>query len=330
MLKALSLRLFFCSRPIWRWRRKTGPNSDYDTAIVVKGKIAAGPALWRVTDGDSQVIILGILPVFPKKQAWSTKRIEGALRGANGLITPAASSTDVGDMWLMMSKKGLPNRRTLKEDLPPALYARYEATARRASIPIKDFARDKPVWAGARLRREVLQKYGLSDDATVSVVKRLAGQAGVPVRAAGRYDMGPLFKTVNAMDDAASQACLTYTLDDIDFDIDRASIAAKAWSTGDICSVRANYQGSALLKCLSASPQAAALSDRGVADSVSAVRTALQKPGKTVAVLPLALLLRKGAYWNACARPVTVCHRRRNKTRRHGLLDLITRQCLGE
>ncbi|MFT4074956.1 MAG: TraB/GumN family protein [Asticcacaulis sp.] len=289
-LKALIAVLILLVMPQMAMAQEDWP----DTEIVVKGKIAAGPALWRVTKGDSQVIILGILPVFPKKQTWSTKRVEGALRGANGLITPPASSTGVGDLWLMMSKKGLPNRRTLKEDLPPALYARYESTARRAGIPIKDFARDKPVWAGARLRREVLQKYGLSDDATVSVVRRLAGEAGVPVRAAGRYDMGPLFKTVNAMDDAASQACLTYTLDDIDFDLDRAPVAARAWAVGDISTVRANYQGSALMKCLSGSPAAAAMLDRGVSDSLRAITAATARPGKTVAVLPLAILLRKG------------------------------------
>jgi uncharacterized protein YbaP (TraB family) len=265
-----------------------------DTAIVVKGKAATGPALWRVTDGDSQVIILGILPVFPKKQKWSTKRVEGALRGANTLITPPASSTGVGDVWLMMSKKGLPNRRTLKEDVSPALYARYEATARRAGVSIKDFARDKPVWAGARLRREVVQKIGLSDDEPVGTVKQLARQAGISVRAAGKYDIGPLFKTVNAMDDAASEACLTYTLDDIDFDLDRASIAAKAWSVGDIGTVRTNYQGSTLMKCLSGSPQAAAVLNRSVTDSLNAITAALAKPGKTVAVFPLAILLRKG------------------------------------
>ena len=229
-----------------------------ETEVVVRGKAAVGPALWRVTKGDSQVIILGILPVFPKKQTWSTKRIEGALRGANRLITPADSSTGIGDAWMMMSKKGLPNRQSLKDAVPTELYSRYETTAKRAGVPIKDFARDKPV------------------------------------KAAGRYDMGPIFKAVNAMDDKASQACLRYTLDDIDFNLDRAPLAAKAWAVGDIATVRRHYQGSTLLKCLSGSPQATAMMDRAVSDSARAVTTALNKPGKTVAVFPLALLLRKG------------------------------------
>ncbi|ESQ77081.1 TraB/GumN family protein [Asticcacaulis sp. YBE204] len=267
--------------------------SSTETEVVVRGKPGVGPALWRVTDGDSQVIIIGVLPVFPKKQKWATKRVENALRGANRLITPADSSTGPGDLWSLMSQKGLPNRSTLKDGLPANLYNRYEKTAKRAGIPIRDFARDKPVWAGARLRREVLQKYGLSENEPVSTIKGLARSAGVPVKAAGRYDAGPLFKAVNAMSEEAGEACLSHTLDDIDFDIDRAPVAAKAWAIGDIATVRAHYQGSALMKCLSGSPAATATLNRSVTDSVTAVSDALTRPGKTVAVFPLALLLRK-------------------------------------
>ena len=46
-----------------------------NTEVIVKGKAPPGPAEWRVTHGDAQIIILGVLPVFPKKQAWSTRRM---------------------------------------------------------------------------------------------------------------------------------------------------------------------------------------------------------------------------------------------------------------
>lgn len=265
-----------------------------ETRVVVKGRTAAGPILWHVTNGESQVVILGVLPVFPKKQTWQTTRVANALRGARGLITPPASSTGVGDIWSLMTNKGLPKHGALKDALPAALYARYEGAGRRAGVDIRDFAHDKPVWAGARLRREVLQRRGLTDDEPVQTVVALAHRAGVPVHAAGRYDMGPMIKSVNAMNGAASQACLGYTLDDIDFDLDRAPVAAKAWTIGDLATVRNNYQGSTLMKCLAGSDTSASINTRSVNDSVAAVTAALAKPGKTVAVLPLALLLRSG------------------------------------
>ncbi len=270
------------------------PEAWPDTEVVVKGRVSVSPALWRVQKGDTQVIILGILPVFPKSQGWNSKRVENALRGARGLITPPTSNPNFFDMMGMLSKKALPNKQLLKNVLTPAMNARYEATARRADVDIHDFAHDKPVWAGARLRREVLQRRGLSADEPLATIIRLANRQGVPVRAAAKYKVGPIFKDVNTMDAAASEACLGYALDDIDFDMDRAPKAALAWAQGDIRTVRANYQGSALMKCLAGSDQAAALNERSAIDAMTAITAAFAKPGKTVAVLPLALLLRKG------------------------------------
>ncbi|MBW8733057.1 MAG: TraB/GumN family protein, partial [Asticcacaulis sp.] len=157
-----------------------------------------------------------------------------------------------------------------------------------------DFEHDKPVWAGVRLRREVLQRLRLSDSEPVDTVKQLARQAGVPVRAAGHYDMGRIIKDVNGMDKAAAEACLTYTLDDIDFDLGRAGKTGAAWAIGDLETVRVNYQGSALANCLRGSGKGAALVERGVNDTVAAIDRAAVKPGKTVVVVPLAILLRRG------------------------------------
>ncbi|MFN3805930.1 TraB/GumN family protein [Asticcacaulis sp.] len=288
------LRLFLLSLCAALLPLAASAQEDWPDEVVVRGRAAVGPALWRVSDDDSQVIIIGVLPVFPKKQPWKTTRIENALRGANGLITPPDNTTGPADLWSLMRNKSLPDGGRLKDALPGDLYARYEATARRAGVSTRDFAKDKPVWAGARLRREVLRKYGLSEDEPVTTIRRLARSAGVPARAAGRYDSGPLFKAVNAMSEEASEACLHYTLDDIDFDMDRAPRAAQAWSVGDITTLRDLYQGSVLMKCLSGSTGASAVLNRSIADSVTAVSLALNKPGKTVAVFSIAQLLRKG------------------------------------
>ena len=261
--------------------------------VVVSAK-ASGPAVWRLRRGNSEVIVIGILPVFPKSQTWRTRRIENALKGAQALIAPPATKVGIGDMFGMMSAKNLPNKKKLKDSLPPALNARYEATAARAGISIKDFARDKPVWAGARLRREVLERRGLSADEPTQTIVRLAHRNGVQVRPSGKYKISPILKDVNAMDEDAGEYCMTRTLDDIDFDIDRLPKAAAAWSVGDTRTVLANYHGSALMDCLDGSGKGAAVMERSVVDAVDAIEDALQSPGKTVAIVPLAPLLRKG------------------------------------
>jgi hypothetical protein len=266
---------------------------QWSDEIVVSAP-AAGPAIWRLRKGNSEVLVIGILPVFPRAQAWRTRRIEMALKGANALITPPVSKASMGDYIGMMSKKGLPNRQTLKQSLPPDLNARYEATAARAGVSVKPFARDKPVWAGARLRRDILAKYRLVDDEPTGTIVSLARRQNVPVRAAGKYKLAPVLRDVNAMSDQANETCLRRTLDDIDFDLDRAPKTAVAWAIGDTKTVLANYHGSALADCLEGSGTGAALMERSVDDAVDAISDALKQPGRTVAVVPLAPWLRKG------------------------------------
>ncbi len=273
---------------------QTAPEAWSDAQEVTVRAHVPGPAMWRVQKDGAEVIVIGVLPVFPKAQAWPTKRIENALKGARVLITPATTSASVGDVFgLMMSGKNLPQHEDLKSVLPAPLYARYQAAADRAGVSTKPFAHDKPVWAGARLRKDILNKIGLSDQEPQATIVRLAHRANVPVRAAGHYKFSPLLKDVNAMSLEASQACLSDALDDIDFDFDRAPRAAAAWATGDLKTVHANYQGSALLKCLAGSDQAAAMLDHSVDDGATAITEALKTPGRSVAVFPLATLLRK-------------------------------------
>jgi uncharacterized protein YbaP (TraB family) len=261
--------------------------------VVISAK-ASGPALWRLRRGQSEVIVIGVLPSFPRKQAWRTRRIESALKGANGLLVPQAAKASAGDMLSLMSSKGLTERRTLKEVLPPDLYARYTATALRAGVSVEDFERDKPVWAGARLRREVLEKRGVTGDEPTDTITRLARRQGVSVKPFGRYKLKPVLKDVNAMSLAAQTNCMRRTLDNIDFVLDKLPASATAWSTGDMSTVLANYRGSALADCLEGSGKGSALIEQSVSDTASAIDAALSRPGKTVAVVALSPWLRKG------------------------------------
>ncbi|MBP2160052.1 MULTISPECIES: TraB/GumN family protein [Asticcacaulis] len=261
--------------------------------VVISAK-ASGPALWRLRRGQSEVIVIGVLPTFPKTQAWRTRRIENALKGANGLLIPQAAKASAGDMLSLMSNKSLPEKRTLKEVLPPDLYARYAATASRAGVSVKDFERDKPVWAGARLRREVLEKRGVTADEPTDTITRLARRQNVSVKPFGRYKLKAVLKDVNAMNLAAQTNCMRRTLDNIDFVLDKLPASANAWSTGDMSTVLGSYRGSALADCLEGSGKGSALIEQSVSDTASAIDTALNRPGKTVAVVPLSPWLRKG------------------------------------
>lgn len=264
-----------------------------DAPVIVSAQLS-GPALWRLKKGNSEVVVIGVLPVFPKNLGWKTRRVENALKGAKALITPPAGKAGIGDMLSLMRIKGLPGGQDLKTVLPPDLYNRYETTAARAGVSSRAFQHDKPVWAGVRLRQDVLGHKALTGEEPVQTIARLARHQDVPVRVAARYKLSPVILDVNAMDAAAERTCLARTLDDIDFDLDRAPKAAAAWVAGDMKTVLTNYHGSALMDCLEESGKGAALMEQATNDAVDAISDALAVPGKTVAVLPLAPLLRKG------------------------------------
>jgi hypothetical protein len=292
-LACLAAATLLAAVPALACAQASQPEAWSDAQEVTVRAHVPGPAMWRVRKDGAEVIVIGILPVFPKAEAWPTKRIENALKGSRVLITPASTNASIGDLFGLMSSKNLPQHEDPKTVLPPALYARYQAAAARAGVSTKPFAHDKPVWAGARLRKDILNKIGLSDQEPQDTIVRLAHHAGVPVKASAHYKFSPLLKDVNAMSLDASEACLSSALDDIDFDFDRAPKAAAAWATGDLKTVHANYQGSSLVKCLAGSDQASAILDHSIDDAAASIAEALKTPGRSVAIFPLATLLRK-------------------------------------
>ena len=263
-----------------------------DKEIIVKSKLG-GPVMWKIKKGDSTVWVLGVLPDLPRSQKWDKKRISRAIKGANELILPPQIAVGIGDFFKAMSAKNLPKPQTLQSVVSPNIYARYTELSQKTGVPIKAFEHDKPVWAGVRFRADVLKKLKLNEHEPQDSVVSLATSEGVAIKKSAVYHLAPLMKDLNNMSLENSQACLSYTLDDIDYAMNRGQIAAQAWANGDLKTVRANYIGSNLSSCLEGSEKGSAFLDRSVDDTVGAIQEALTHSGKTVAIFSLASLLRK-------------------------------------
>ncbi len=70
--------------------------------------------------------------------------------------------------------------------------------------------------------------------------------------------------------------------------------AADAWAVGDIKSLKLTYGESRLANCVIAAVHSVAdISERDVADYTAAINDALDKPGKTIAVIDIGPLLKK-------------------------------------
>ena len=269
------------------------PPPDWTVQEVVVTAQRA-PVLWRLSKGDSEVWVLGVLPVMPKNQAWNSQRLDRVLAGAHVVLTQAQTSVDLRTAFMLMTQHGLPHGQTLKAQLPPELASRFDRDSALAHIPATRFAHDKPVWAALMLWLDYNHAANLSRDEPLMTVERLARAHRVPVRPIGTYQGKDMLANLLHLPKEAAESCLADVLADIEFNEVNARPAARAWALGDIKTVHAHYAEPSLRLCLNQAPSWRILADRSVEDTVRAVDAALASPGKSVAIFPLGDLLRTG------------------------------------
>jgi len=125
-------------------------------------------------------------------------------------------------------------------------------------------------------------------------VEALARRASVPVRTAAVYPAMDVIHDVPKMSAPAQRACLEDALNDIAIESAHVRPAAQAWATGDLAGIKENYSEIGLDACLQQSRAYSVLRDREAGDIVNAIAGALKNPGKSVAVIPMGIWLRKG------------------------------------
>ncbi len=278
--------------PPWASTAPKGVSTVVQELDVVKH--LPGPALWRVTRGDSEVIILGSLQPLPHRLVWDTTRVVNALDGATALLLPPEPKFGVMDSVSLFFNRGLfeLHGETLPQALPPEERARYDRVLALIHAKPAKYEHLKPAVAGAFLIGDWRRAAGLSDAKPISTVEKLAEADHVPVRHIGDFDAAPFAKTLAQMSPAANLACFDAALDDIDREAARAPANANAWANADLKAIGQSYTISVFDRCLMQSPSVQGLLERGMREGMQAIEQALQRPGKTVAIIDLNFLLR--------------------------------------
>lgn len=270
--------------------------SNIETVIATPGK--RGPVMWRVTKGDSEVVLIGLVDPVPKDLAWSKDGVTQALTGARQLLlNPSASVGLVEGLWYLTWHSGdiyLPGDMTVDKTLPDALRKRYVAAVARSGKDADRYGTYRPPLAALRLESDLVKAEGLTVDEPSKSIARIASHLDVEARPVAEYEALPMLRQLPQMSDAANQACVKDALDDIDQIGAHARAAAEAWAQGDLDGIKANFSEQRFQSCIEAVPGVSVLFQRAVHDSVGAVNTALAKPGKTVMLAGFGTLLKKG------------------------------------
>jgi uncharacterized protein YbaP (TraB family) len=265
---------------------------------TVDSRAAPGPALWHVTKGNSEVWIVGTVGSMPKDLAWNKHAIVDLMDGAGAVITPPGAGMGLFEAsWMLISYGGrlsLPRGQKLEDTMPPAMRARFAATRTLLGQNADRYETDTPVRAALRLMQDFGDKFQLRGDGA-GAVSALARQHDVPRKPAATFEAAPIIKEVLTLPVAQQNVCLEATLEDIDRLSKHAQAAAEAWAVGDVKGVKAHFAESRLFDCMAAAAHTvAAMNQNSVDATVTAIDTALQKPGKTIALVSMGPLLRKG------------------------------------
>ena len=274
------------------------PENEGDSVVVSELIVHApllGPALWKVTQGDSEVYILGGTTPLPHIQTWDTGRLDRALSQSSTLLVPPSGRIPVlqatGFAFRALAVRQ-PLGRTLEPSLPPPLRARFIAERNALNLGPNAYAHWKPAAAGFLLLGDFRKKMGFSNEKPASTVVHMADARHIRVKRVGDYRLGALFTSLTRLTNDQQLACLTDELDAMDFEREHARAAAQAWSTGDLAGARAGASGPILDRCAALLSNYSAVLEHGTADFTAAIEDSLKHPGKTVAVIDLRYLLR--------------------------------------
>lgn len=276
----------------------TAAPDDGNSAVVSELLVVArppGPALWKVSRGASQVVILGGLAPLPQSLDWNKLRLQRALAQSNLLLLPPSGRVNLFSAAGFMLHAGAvrqPFGHTLEGSLPPPLSQRFARLREGLGLGPDRYAHWKPAVAGYMLLMDFRRKAGLANEKPNTTVRHMAEDQHIPIKTIGDYRLALLFRSLTQLNDQQQQACLVDELDAIELEASHARDAATAWASGDLAVARAFSSGPILDGCLAELSSYGQVLEQGAATFTAAVEDALNRPGGAVAVIDLRYLLR--------------------------------------
>lgn len=264
------------------------------TEVVIRAKVP-GPAMWKLTKGASTVWVLGVLEEAPTNLKWDDRPLKRTLDGARYLIVPGRAHYSEDNEKAYHRASMLPPVQSLKDVVSSTTYLRLGQTVdSQGGLTIDKYTHYIPERAGAELYEDILLDSGIGTDVDqIPQVQAMAG-ASTEMREAFHFDGNRTGEELLRLTPAQNEACLNAYLDAVDFDRDTLPRMAQAWATGDLPTVLHLYQDSPALTCDLMTPDWAGYEQEAMAGMTRTIEDTLKKPGKSVAVMTISQLLRKG------------------------------------
>jgi uncharacterized protein YbaP (TraB family) len=268
---------------------------------TVDARNAPGPAMWHITRGNSEVWILGMIGTMPKDVTWNSKPLAETIKGSRAIILGQRPDINLLDIsWFLVTHCCSFFRLhdgKLDDFLPEATRVKLSAMRESVGGDARLYQGDEPLGAANRLGGDYNKKYekDLRGTNPMPAVLKLANDNKVPQQPIFRFDPIPMGKELFKLTPQQQLPCLEANMQDIERRVVHARPMSEAWATGDIKGVKEHFAEQRIADCLAGAVHAfGAMQQNQVPAFVAAITTALDKPGKTFAVIDMGPLLRKG------------------------------------
>ena len=221
------------------------PEPEEDEAAGENVAIDGAPAMWRVSDDDSHVILFGTLHVLPRDLDWTTPAFFDAMRrtGTTMLETDVDGPAAAAQMEKLVSKYGLNQKGVrLSSVIGPARTKRLKALAGRLGVPMESLEPQRPWLALVGLTALAMQQAGFDADhgaeATVLARAKLEGD-----RIAHLERLKDQIRALASLDEGEMLANFDASLDQLDDFSAIANAMLTAWRAGDTDALEALVLG---------------------------------------------------------------------------------------
>ena len=208
--------------------------------ITVVGRYP-GPPLWKVTSGERTLWIFGDLSPVPKGLDWDPRNADRVLERADAVIgaprVAAQTFNPVRLFRLFRAARRLMRNSdgaSLRDRMPPELYARYEALRERY-LRNNDHDEIRPALAALRLYNAALDDAGLTTESGVrkTITRKMRRARAEEAEIVLETEPETVLDELATVTPEAELTCFASILASIETDLDGMKERANAWAVGD-------------------------------------------------------------------------------------------------
>jgi len=301
--------------PAWPACAASDPPATQDAAaptldaVLVTGE-QPGPGLWKVSKNDHVLWILGAQYPLPKDITWKAREVEQAIGASQVVIADASAKIELSfwhKLTLLPAVYGARKNAdgaTLKDVLPPEMYARWLALKAKYIGHDNGVERLRPMVAANELYDKALAKSGLARNGMIwDRIRALAKQDRVrivePEASIPLEDPKQAIHDFAAIDTKLDAQCLAATMTRLETDLAAMRERANAWAVGDLDALKKLPSPSQQDACRAALSSNARMHEKVDAAMrqidatwLAAAEAALRDNASSFAVLPMDELLR--------------------------------------